>query len=290
LLAQGLAEIGLSAEEIEVLFALPMAQFDTLRSRISGLDQRIAEALSVSAARQGDLDQHLASNPPELGPEDLRKQLAEIDQTLEQNAQRKGAIRQQLSKDDQDRGQVRDLDQQITAAAQTMLVWQAVRDAIGSQNGDLFARIAQSVTLDELVETANQHLATIKPRYRLKRSASELALSVIDLDIGDSERSARSLSGGERFLVSLSLALALSGMGGKHRLASTLFIDEGFGSLDGDSLEIALEALEALQSQGRTVGVISHVEALKERIPVQIQVQRQGNGKSKVVIKGPAWA
>ena len=87
-------------------------------------------------------------------------------------------------------------------------------------------------------------------------------------------RSTRSLSGGERFLVSLSLALALSRMGGQGGVPATLFIDEGFGSLDGASLDLAIDALERLQSQGRTIGVISHVEAMKERIPVQLRVHK----------------
>ncbi|MCB1330312.1 MAG: hypothetical protein KDK28_13170, partial [Maritimibacter sp.] len=94
----------------------------------------------------------------------------------------------------------------------------------------------------------------------------------------------RSLSGGERFLVSLALALALSGMGTRGVLAGTLFIDEGFGSLDADSLDLAIDALERLQAQGRTIGVISHVQAMKDRIPVQLQVQKTGGGASEVAL------
>ena len=102
--------------------------------------------------------------------------------------------------------------------------------------------------------------------------------------MGGEARATRSLSGGERFLVSLALALALSGMGGNGGLAGTLFIDEGFGSLDAASLDLAIDALEGLRSQGRQVGVISHVEAMKDRIPVRIMVTKQGGGKSSVRI------
>jgi exonuclease SbcC len=109
--------------------------------------------------------------------------------------------------------------------------------------------------------------------------------------MADEVRSTRSLSGGERFLVSLALALALAGLGGRRSLAGTLFIDEGFGSLDAESLEVAIDALESLQSQGRTVGVISHVEAMKERIPVQVRVARHGAGRSTVAVVAPeGWA
>jgi exonuclease SbcC len=101
----------------------------------------------------------------------------------------------------------------------------------------------------------------------LVRAEQDLGLNISDRDMGDEARSTRSLSGGERFLVSLALALALSGPDGRQTFANILFIDEGFGSLDSESLQVAIDALEMLQSQGRTVGFISHVEAMKDRIP-----------------------
>jgi exonuclease SbcC len=161
-----------------------------------------------------------------------------------------------------------------------------VNNAVGSRSGDRFARVAQSITLDVMVDHANHHLIDLNPRYRLHRAAG-LALQVEDRDMGGEARATRSLSGGERFLVSLALALALSRMGGKGGLAATLFIDEGFGSLDPASLDLAIDALESLQSQGRQVGVISHVEAMKDRIPTRIAVRKQGGGKSVVEVTGP---
>jgi exonuclease SbcC len=160
-----------------------------------------------------------------------------------------------------------------------------VNDAVGSASGDRFAQIAQAVTLAMLVERANLHLNDLKPRYQLEVAASDLALQVIDLDMAGDRRPARLLSGGERFLVSLALALALSGMGTQGALAGTLFIDEGFGSLDSDSLDLAIDALERLQAQGRMIGVISHVQAMKDRIPVQIEVRKIGGGASEVRLK-----
>jgi exonuclease SbcC len=129
-------------------------------------------------------------------------------------------------------------------------------------------------------------LAELKPRYRLVNTG-ELGFHIVDNDFGEARRSTRTLSGGERFLVSLALALALSGLGGKQSFADTLFIDECFGSLDAESLDIAIDALETLQSQGRNVGVISHVEAMKDRVPVQIRVVSQGGGRSVVSVVGP---
>ena len=158
--------------------------------------------------------------------------------------ERMGAINRQLATDTVARAALSGLEAEIAAAKATFEVWQAVNMAVGSKNGDRFARLAQSITLDSLVDRANHHAADLTPRYRLKRAGSDLALNIGDQDMGGEERATRSLSGGERFLISLSLslALALSRMGGSDGLAATLFIDEGFGSLDAESLDLAIDA------------------------------------------------
>ena len=113
----------------------------------------------------------------------------------------------------------------------------------------------------------------VSPRYRLARgTVSDLALHIVDRDMGDEVRGTRSLSGGERLLVSLALALALSGLEGRSSFVDTLFIDEGFGSLDTDTLDLAVDALETLQGRGQKVGVITHVAAMIERLAVQVRV------------------
>jgi exonuclease SbcC len=137
--------------------------------------------------------------------------------------------------------------------------------------------------LDQLIELANEQLDNFSRRYRLFRSPDlDLSLHVIDNDMGEEHRAIRSLSGGERFLVSLSLALALSGLDGHEFSVDTLFIDEGFGSLDADTLDVAITSLETLHGRGRKVGVITHVAAMIESIPVQIKVEKLGAGSSKV--------
>ena len=133
---------------------------------------------------------------------------------------------------------------------------------------------------------ANEQLRALNPRYALRRGAiSNLALDVVDRDMGEEVRSPRSLSGGERFLVSLALALALSGLEGRQSFVDTLFIDEGFGSLDRETLDVAIDALESLQGQGRKVGVITHVPAMMERIGVQVRVEKRGSGRSIVRVR-----
>lgn len=148
--------------------------------------------------------------------------------------------------------------------------------------------MAQQWHLDVLVAHANQHLQTLARRFCLKRGGTELGLMIVDREMGDEERSVHSLSGGETFLVSLALALGLAAMASDRLLIGTLFIDEGFGSLDTRARAMAMDALEALQAQGRQVGIISHVQELHERIPVQVQVCPGGReGSSHLKISSP---
>ena len=131
--------------------------------------------------------------------------------------------------------------------------------------------------VDHLLQLANQHLARLHGRYLLRRKKlGELELDIVDGWQGDVARDTRTLSGGESFLVSLALALALSDLVSHKTSIDSLFLDEGFGTLDGDTLEIALSALDTLNASGKMIGIISHVEALKERIPAQIRVEKGG--------------
>jgi exonuclease SbcC len=161
--------------------------------------------------------------------------------------------------------------------------WSKLNDCIGSADGKAFKVIAQSYTLKLLLLYANKHLATLSRRYKLLQVPDTLALQVIDRDMCDEVRTVYSLSGGESFLISLALALGLSSLSGNGLKVESLFIDEGFGSLDADSLRIAMEALEMLQNQGRKIGVISHVQEMSERIAVQIRLVKGSNGKSEAV-------
>ncbi len=160
-------------------------------------------------------------------------------------------------------------------------------DVMGSATGSKFRNLAQALTLQQLVLVANKHLMELAPRYSLQTvPTSPLALQVVDHDMGDEVRSVESLSGGESFLLSLSLALALASLAADTRQLGSLFIDEGFGTLDPDSLEMALACLDTLQADGRQIGVISHVGTLVERIGVQVAVEALGGGVSRVQVRG----
>lgn len=164
--------------------------------------------------------------------------------------------------------------------------WGRIYDLIGHKEGTKFQKIAQEHHLDILVEYANQQLQPLAPRYQLHRIPDSLSLAIIDLDMNSEVRPVLSLSGGETFLVSLALALAIANMASGSMKLESLFIDEGFGTLDPASLHMVMNALDHLQSQGRKVVLISHVQEMHERIPVQIQVKPVGAGASTIQIIG----
>ncbi|RYU79447.1 AAA family ATPase [Hymenobacter persicinus] len=165
--------------------------------------------------------------------------------------------------------------------------WRQLTDLIGSADGKKFSEFAQGLTLARLVELANRHLHRLTDRYRILRNPQEhLDLLIVDEYQAGSARSMNSLSGGESFLVSLALALGLSELAGRKTQIDTLFIDEGFGTLDPDTLDTALSALETLQGMGKTIGIISHVEALKERVSTQISVRKGAGGVSTLRVVG----
>ena len=155
---------------------------------------------------------------------------------------------------------------------------------IGSADGKKFRQLAQEFTLDVLLGYANIHMQMLSKRYSIQRISNTLGLQVVDKDMGDEVRTIYSLSGGESFLVSLALALGLAELSSSKMNVESLFIDEGFGSLDPVTLTVATGALEGLHNQGRKVGVISHVQEMTERIPAQIRVTKCSSGKSEITI------
>ncbi|QEM82482.1 AAA family ATPase [Halomonas binhaiensis] len=186
-----------------------------------------------------------------------------------------------LRDDDRRRQRQQQAQSELESARAEHRRWGQINELIGSADGKAFRRIAQAYNLEQLLEHANLHLAGLSRRYRLIRGGSSLGLLVEDRDMGDERRSVHSLSGGETFLVSLALALGLASMASGELVIESLFIDEGFGSLDPQSLALAMEALDGLQALGRRVGVISHVQEMHERIPVQIIIEPLGNGTSR---------
>jgi exonuclease SbcC len=193
----------------------------------------------------------------------------------------------QLEADDKNRKQWEEKEVELHEDRKNMAVWRRLRDLIGSHDGSKFRRYAQTISLDILTRHANRHLKKLSDRYLICRDELEaLNLQIEDLHQGGVKRPMASLSGGESFLVSLALALGLSDLAGRTVRIDSLFIDEGFGSLDPDTLEVAIAALESLRQNHKTVGIISHVGLLKERIGTKIVVEKNAGGISKIrVIK-----
>lgn len=173
----------------------------------------------------------------------------------------------------------------IEAQEKELARWAKLNELIGQADGKKFRIFAQGLTLNKLIFLANQHLRQLNGRYLIQKSSDQdLELMILDTYQADNLRSMNTLSGGESFLVSLALALALSDLAGRRAQIQSLFIDEGFGTLDDNSLDLAITTLENLQANGKTIGVISHVQALKERISTQIKLVKKGSGFSTVEI------
>ncbi|MEQ6916811.1 AAA family ATPase [Halomonas aquatica] len=243
-------------------------------------DQGISDVTGEGKSDEALLGDAVADELRRRG-ETLVDARAELTPRLDEAQRARDSAAFALSDDDRRRERRKTGQAELDAAQTEFRRWGQISELIGSADGKAFRRIAQAYNLEQLLEHANAHLTGLSRRYRLVRGGSELGLLVVDNDMGDERRSVHSLSGGETFLVSLALALGLASMASGELTIESLFIDEGFGSLDPQSLALAMEALDGLQALGRRVGVISHVQEMHERIPVQIQVEPLGNGTSR---------
>ena len=275
------AEAAVARREGELNLALEKArkEVETVQNGLSGLQgelKQIASSIEELQVRQKQIEF------PEQLPEAIKKQQEEnlnterslsiIEARLLQQAKNKAVV-EQIAKELSEKQSVADR-------------WAKLNKLIGSADGAKFKVIAQSYTLNLLLLHANKHLSYLSKRYKLQQVPGTLALQVVDCDMCDEIRTVYSLSGGESFLISLALALGLSSLSSNNLNVESLFIDEGFGSLDAESLRTAMEALEQLQMQGRKIGVISHVQEMSERISVQVQVHKKVNGKSVLSVVG----
>ena len=275
------AEAAVAKREKELNLALEKArkEVEAVYNRLSGLQGEMKQITLAIGELQ---EQYKKIESPEQLPEIIKKQqeenlnteraLSTMEARLLQQAKNKLTV-EQIAKE---------LAEKQTIAER----WAKLNKLIGSADGAKFKVIAQSYTLNLLLLHANKHLSYLSKRYKLQQVPDTLALQVIDCDMCDEIRTVYSLSGGESFLISLALALGLSSLSSNNLKVESLFIDEGFGSLDAESLRTAMEALEQLQMQGRKIGVISHVQEMSERISVQVQVHKKVNGKSVLTVVG----
>ena len=226
-------------------------------------------------------------NMPALQEEDTQERIsARIRQCEEQLiaiGEKKGIIIQELKVDEENKLKLQSQIEDAENKHKEYLKWTTLNQMFGDATGNRFRKIAQSYVLDSLIHSANSYLKNLTDRYTLHVAPGTFVISLEDAYQGFASRTAITISGGESFLVSLSLALALSDIGQQWKV-DTLFIDEGFGSLSGEPLQNAINTLRSLHRKGgRHVGIISHVEELQERIPVQIQVNQEGNSSCSTI-------
>ena len=275
------AEAAVAKREKELNLALEKArkEVEAVHNRLSGLQGEMKQITLAIGELQ---EQYKKIESPEQLPEIIKKQQEENLNTERALSTMEARLLQQAKNKLTVEQIVKELAEKQTIAER----WAKLNKLIGSADGAKFKVIAQSYTLNLLLLHANKHLSYLSKRYKLQQVPDTLALQVIDCDMCDEIRTVYSLSGGESFLISLALALGLSSLSSNNLKVESLFIDEGFGSLDAESLRTAMEALEQLQMQGRKIGVISHVQEMSERISVQVQVHKKVNGKSVLTVVG----
>ena len=287
---------GRSADSVEQEY---IRRMEELKERLKKLSATQTEQSGIADQTRGIADQ-IAKDLTEASADLLRRKAAldkwtadyldssggePLEVILSRYTQEKTELAFRLRTQTENKAKVSGLQEELNVRRTESERWAKLNELAGSADGAKFRRIAQGYTLDILLNYANVQLRELTRRYRLERGPETLALQVIDRDMCDEVRTVHSLSGGESFLVSLALALGLSSLSSNRMRVESLFIDEGFGSLDAETLRVAMDALESLRTQGRKIGVISHVQEMTERIPVRVQVSRVGNGKSVVRIE-----
>lgn len=262
--------------EERALLERTKADLEKMRSELSA-DKKVAQKRFDELNQEPKTEQALAV---------LVEQIREAEQLLEDRKGRVFILNNILIEDKRRQEQAKDVQEKIVLQRKEADIWKGLCGLIGAGDGKKFRDFAQKMTLDMMIAHANRQLVKMSDRYLLKQSqGSSLELEVVDNYQAGEERSVKNLSGGEGFIVSLSLALGLSQMSSSKVRVDTLFLDEGFGTLDERALEVALDALSELHQEGKVIGLISHVAVLKDRISTQIKVEPLSGGRSR--IEGP---
>ena len=229
-----------------------------------------------------------------LQEKDTKETLETLEETLIKTKQHCKELNEQcehnrrlLTNEKENQQELKNLKESITDKEMAIRRWRLLNELIGDSTGKKFNEFAQDLTLVQLIQLANKRLVDLSDRYRIDKPLDDEDDSLVAIDdhMGGQRRSVKTLSGGETFILSLSMALALSDLASRNVEINSLFIDEGFGTLDPETLDQTLDTLEKLQAESsKTIGVISHVDSLKERIATQIQLTRNGQGYSSLII------
>lgn len=275
-------------ERLTYLFA-PEREWRTARERIRRLDELVQQAMGRVENCQKNLEEHEQSETRTDEPlETLLQAMKEEQAHKEELDMRRKEVAGLLFAHQQAERQVAERQLELKRREQVFANWDKLNGILGNAEGKRFRETAQCFTLRFLIHQANAQLRLLNQRYSLEQVKDSLGIRVIDHDRADEVRNLSSLSGGETFLVSLGLALGLSSLSSRNIQISNLFVDEGFGTLDSENLNIVIDALSGLRTmQGKKVGVISHTPEMRERIHTQIQVIKAGaSGRSELKIVG----
>ncbi|ENU42763.1 AAA family ATPase [Acinetobacter seifertii] len=279
------AHTDFQASDLTALMQINSTQEQDIRNRLNHAERLLSEASSALKTMQEQLSEHLQTQP-DIEYEKLVSLIQDNIAELKAQLEVRDRLKLKLEVHQQNLAKQQQYAEQIQNIQQEEHRWSKISGLIGDAKGKEFRDYAQQYHLDILVEHANQQLSMLSQRYTLKRLDQSLSLAIIDHDMDGETRSVASLSGGESFLTALALSLAIANMASGSMKIESLFIDEGFGTLDASSLHMVMNALDQLQNQGRQVILISHIQEMHERIPVQIQVKPLGAGASTIEVVG----
>ena len=281
-----LSPVGFSNEEQFLAARLSYEQKTELAATAKELDERQTDLQARQKDRETRLTTEMARKITDKSLEELEPQFKEYEDALKELRDIISGLKHKLSENSAAKERIKEKQAAIEAQTKECRRWENLHELIGSADGKKYRNFAQGLTFEMMIGHANQQLQKMTDRYLLIRDdAQPLDLNVVDNYQAGEIRSTKNLSGGESFIVSLSLALGLSSMASQKVRVDSLFLDEGFGTLDEEALDTALETLSSLQQDGKLIGVISHVQALKERIGTQIRVASNTGGRSQ--ISGP---
>lgn len=284
--AEALVQAGFGDEQAYLAAVLPPAERERLGRQARELERRHTELEARISDRRQRLAAEQARQLTEQTLEQLTGELATREASLAEMRELCSGLRHRLQDNDRARERLQERQQAIEAQQAECRRWDALHALIGSADGKKYRNFAQGLTFEMMVGHANRQLQKMTDRYLLVRDAEQpLELNVIDNYQAGEVRSTKNLSGGESFIFSLALALGLSQMSSRNVRVDSLFLDEGFGTLDEEALDTALDTLAGLQQEGKLIGIISHVQALKERIGTRIRVYPGTGGRSR--ISGP---
>ncbi len=277
---------GFADEKSYLEARLPHEERESLSSRAKELDDAGTELKAKQKDRETRLTTEMAKKLTDKTLEELEPQFKEFEESLKELRDAVAGLKHKLSENTAAKERVKEKQSAIEAQKKECHRWEKLHGLIGSADGKKYRNFAQGLTFELMVSHANRQLEKMTDRYLLVRDEHQpLELNVVDNYQAGEIRSTKNLSGGESFIVSLTLALGLSKMASRKVRVDSLFLDEGFGTLDEEALETSLDTLSGLQQDGKLIGIISHVSAMKERISTQINITPVSGGRSS--LSGP---